>query len=359
MKKLDRYISVNFIKSISLTLFAFVNIFILAQLFKIIRYVTSGRLTPIEGVYYGGALLPEMVVRIAPLAILLGGLMTTNKMASSLEIIAMKTSGISLKRVLKYPLIIAFIFSLGVYYVNDRVYPKTNEYAMKLKRKNSMDNKKVPLTKDHAYLKGDGTYLYYFGFINREDNTGKNIQVIELDENFEKIEKIINAKTGVWDKEKKYWVLSDVSVIDVKANKEFKEKTYENEKFVEKPEIFMIPSIEHEFLNFAELKKAIALMKRTGGNALDAELELHSRRAYSFAPYIISFLGLALGSRYVRGASAISIATAVAFGFLYFIVQSAFEALASGGLLPPVIGAWIPNILFFTIGRISLNKAEY
>ena len=50
MKIIDRYISKNFIKSFLLSLIAFVGIFLVSQLFKVIRYVSDGRFSADESI---------------------------------------------------------------------------------------------------------------------------------------------------------------------------------------------------------------------------------------------------------------------------------------------------------------------
>ncbi|MGL5056531.1 MAG: LptF/LptG family permease, partial [Fusobacteriaceae bacterium] len=111
MKKIDIHISKNFIRYCSLSFMAFLNIFILSQIFRVIKYVSNGDMTPIESFYYLMTLIPRTAVDVAPLSILLGGLISMNSMASNLEIISLKTSGISFKRMVVFPMIISFIVS--------------------------------------------------------------------------------------------------------------------------------------------------------------------------------------------------------------------------------------------------------
>ena len=63
-------------------------------------------------------LLPKVIMNVTPLAVLLGALMFISKMASNLEIISLKTAGISFRRIIRFPLIIAFIISIFVFVVN-------------------------------------------------------------------------------------------------------------------------------------------------------------------------------------------------------------------------------------------------
>lgn len=199
MKKIDRYVTINFIKALFLSLFGFLNIFVVSQLFKVIRYVTEGRLTGSEAVMYMIVLLPDIIIKIMPLAVLLGGLITVNKMASNLEIIALKTSGISFKRIVVFPIIISFFISLMMVYMYDKVYP-TSIIKSRAMRRGGYEEKELPVSKKGAFLRGSGDYVYYAGEVNRDKGTAKNIQVLDLDSKFERIERIINSGWGSNDR---------------------------------------------------------------------------------------------------------------------------------------------------------------
>lgn len=100
-------------------------------------------------------------------------------------------------------------------------------------------------------------------------------------------------------------------------------------------------------------------MKSIGGDTRELLVELGNRYSFPFASFVISFLGLALGGRYVRGTSAVSLGICVLLGYGYYVVQASFEALSANGFLNPFVGGWIPNIMFLVVGIYLLNKAEY
>ena len=358
MKKIDRYILVKFVKSVLLSLFAFIGIFILSQIFKVINYVTSERMTTIEGAKYMLALVPGILVQVSPLAALLGGLITVNKMASSLEIIALKTSGISFKRIVLFPIIATFLMSGGIFYVSNSLQPKGLKVARELKRKNQIDDDKIPVEKNNLYLRGNGNYIYHFDYINREKKIAKGVEIVILNENFDAIRSIITAKTARYTNDGR-WELYNANENQIAEKKIVFHNIYKNLELKEEPKLFLTPKYRKDELGLIELRKVATLLRKTGGESREFEVEFHKRIAYPFACVVIGILGLALGSRYVRGSSAMNIALSIAFGYGYYIVQASFEAVAMGGILSPFIGAWVPNLIFVGIGIVAMNKAEY
>ena len=358
MKRIDRYITVNFIKSLLLSLFGFINIFIVSQLFKIIRYVTEGRMTEVESLYYIIALLPDIIIKIMPLAVLLGGLMTINKMASNLEIIALKTSGISFRRIVMYPVAISFLISLGVLYMYDKVYPRSIIESRAIRRGGYEENN-LPPSKENAFLRGVGDYVYYAGKINRTESSATYLQILDLDEKFERIDRIINAESAIYDRENSVWKLKNVNINNIKEERVDNLLTYEDPEYSEEPELFLTPSVEVKELTVQELKDVLTIIKRTGGSSKEILAEIANRRAFPFASFVVSFLGLALGSRYVRGANALSIAMSVALGYGYYVLQASLEAISLSGLIHPFAASWLPNIVFLGIGAYSMHRAEF
>ncbi|MGL5000929.1 MAG: LptF/LptG family permease [Cetobacterium sp.] len=359
MKKLDIYISKNFIKSFLLSLIAFVNIFILSQLFKIIRYITEGRMTIIQSLTYILYLLPKIFIEVTPLAILLGALMCINKMASNLEIISLKTSGISFRRIVRYPVIISFLISCIVFQVMNKVYPSTLLKSRALRAGRKISERVLPATKKNAFLRTEDNIVYYIKNIDRVKNTADTLQIIKLDKDFKNIEEIITAKNGVFDLNKKNWKLHKVVVNNFKNKTEKTLETYEDVTLNKNPSEFITIQGDPDELTNAEITAAIRDIRTTGGDVKEPLSVLGKRYSFPFASFIVSFLGLSLGSRYVRGASAINIALSVGLGYSYYIVQASFEALSVNGILNPFISGWIPNIIFLGLGIYFMRKAEY
>ncbi|WP_418964187.1 LptF/LptG family permease [Cetobacterium sp.] len=359
MKKLDIYISKNFIKSFLLSLIAFINIFILSQLFKIIRYITAGRMSVSESATYILYLLPKIFIEVTPLAVLLGSLMCINRMASNLEIISLKTSGISFRRIVRYPIIISFFISIIVFQVMNRVHPMALAKSRALRAGRKISERVLPTTKNNAFLRTEENVVYYIRQVDRVGNTGTLMEIIKLDKSFEKIESIITAKKGVFDTSKNSWLLENAVVNDLVNKTQKTYKTYSNPELNKAPADFITIQGDPDELTNAEITKAIRDIRITGGDVKEPLSVLGKRYSFPFASFIVSFLGLSLGSRYVRGASAISIALSVGLGYSYYIVQASFEALSVNGILNPFVSGWIPNIIFLSLGIYFMRRAEY
>ncbi|MGL4987722.1 MAG: LptF/LptG family permease [Cetobacterium sp.] len=359
MKKLDIYVSKNFIKSFLLSLIAFINIFILSQLFKIIRYITEGRMTIVQSITYILYLLPKIFIEVTPLAILLGSLMCINRMASNLEIISLKTAGISFRRIVRYPIIISVFISLIVFQVMNKIYPSTLLKSRAMRAGREISERVLPSVKNNAFLRTENNIVYYIKKVDRLENSGEVIQVITLDTDFKNIKEIITAKSGKFDLIKNQWILKDVVINNIENKTEKVKSVYTDIKLNKSPSDFITIQGDPDELTNSEIWKAIRDIRTTGGDIKEPLSVLGKRYSFPFASFIVSFLGLSLGSRYVRGASAISIALSVGLGYSYYIVQASFEALSVNGILNPFVSGWIPNIIFLSLGVYFMRKAEY
>ncbi|MGY0393902.1 MULTISPECIES: LptF/LptG family permease [unclassified Fusobacterium] len=360
MKILDRYISKNFIKAFFLSLMAFMGIFIVSQLFRVVKYLSDGRFSVSDAGYYIVTLLPRIFIDVAPLAVLLGSMMTISTMASNLEIISLKTSGIKFKRIILFPIVISAIISGVVFYVNDTLYPTSLKINRDLRR-GEVEERVAPVEKRNAFLRGENSnYIYLMQKVNRVTGFAENIEIVDLNKEFNKIERIVTAHEGRYNFSKSVWTLKDATIYYGDEGKKSKVvKYFRDDKYNDNPEHFITLSVEPRTLSIKELKKTIREMKSIGGDTRELLVELGNRYSFPFASFVISFLGLALGGRYVRGTSAVSLGVCVLLGYGYYVVQASFEALSANGFLNPFIGGWIPNIIFLGVGIYLLNKAEY
>jgi lipopolysaccharide export system permease protein len=326
------------------------------------RYVSEGRFTSKEAVVYIVTMLPKIFIEVSPIAVLLGSLLTISTMASNLEIISLKTSGISFLRICCFPIILAGIISMMIFVVNDKIYPGALKEHYRLRSSKSVDKEEVlPIEKENAFVRGEnGNHIYFMKKINRNTGFGEYIVIIDFNKDFNKRERIILAPSGRYNFTKDAWDLKDAQIY--LGDSSVPEKTsgiFSDSKYSENPDKFITADVNPKTLNLDQLKKAAQDAKTTGMDTRNIMVELGKRYSFPFSSFIVVFFGLALGSRYVKSTSAISIGLCICFGYGYYVIQGIFESYSKNGLVNSFVGGWIPNILFLIIGFYFMRRSEF
>jgi len=126
MKRLHWYIIKSFLGPFFMTFFIVVFILLMQFLWKYVDDLVG------KGLDF--AVLGEMIFYAAfgllpyafPLAMLLASLMTFGSLGENYELVAMKSSGISLHRIMKPLFVIAIIISVTAFYFSNNILPHTN-----------------------------------------------------------------------------------------------------------------------------------------------------------------------------------------------------------------------------------------
>ncbi|MEX2597054.1 MAG: LptF/LptG family permease, partial [Salibacteraceae bacterium] len=130
MKKLHKLIVKSYLGPFVLTFFITLFIFVMQFLWKYIDELVGKGLEwylVAELLFYASANLVPMAL---PLAILLASIMTFGSFGEHYELVAMKSSGMSLMSIM-YPLLIVTVFtSVGAFLFTNHIWPKSNlEFA--------------------------------------------------------------------------------------------------------------------------------------------------------------------------------------------------------------------------------------
>jgi lipopolysaccharide export system permease protein len=103
-------------------------------------------------------------------------------------------------------------------------------------------------------------------------------------------------------------------------------------------------------MNIVELTDFIEELRMQGADNIKIFLvELHKRVAFPFSTFILTLIGASLSTRKVRGGIGIHVAIGIAISFLYILFMQFSVEFATKGNLPPLLAAWIPNIIFGTV----------
>ena len=123
-------------------------------------------------------------------------------------------------------------------------------------------------------------------------------------------------------------------------------------------EIDTLIQMEPMDLVFSELKRYISKQQQRGSsNVVQYEVEYHKRIATSFASFILTIIGVSLSSRKRKGGMGMYLGIGLALSFTYILLQTVSATFAINADTPPILAAWIPNILYAFIAYYCYRHA--
>ncbi|MCF6341216.1 MAG: LptF/LptG family permease [Bacteroidales bacterium] len=279
----------------------------------------------------------------------------TSKMAGDTEIIAILSSGISFRRLLFPYLIAAIILAVFSFYLGNFLIPKTN-HTRRLFKNTYMEK----LTKDndkniHLQI-SPGTFVYVETY-NSDYQVGYKFS-LEKFSGQQLVYKLMADRIS-WDTATSKWRLRNyyIRTFDSSGQHIVKGLEMDTSLVIKKTDLYKVKE-DFEEMNMYELNEYITAEKRKGSIAYKKyEIEKHKRLAGPMAVIILTFIGVALSSRKVRGGIGMHLGVGIALTFSYILLLQVSTVFSASGSLHPALAAWIPNIIYFLIGLYLLKKA--
>ena len=114
-----------------------------------------------------------------------------------------------------------------------------------------------------------------------------------------------------------------------------------------------------EMLSQKELAKFIDKNKEAGLDTIRYEVDYNAKIAFAFAGLVMTILGIPFSvSRGRSGGVMLQIGVCIGLVFLYWIFYNSSITLGNHGHLPPVLAAWIPNLVMITLGFVLIAKSK-
>ncbi len=358
MNKLDKYIIINYVKSFFLGMMMFFLIFLLAESINLTGWIIDGKFTLKEALKYLSYGIPEIITNTAPLGILLGSLLCISKMAKQLEIAAMKTSGISFFRISLLPMIFSFLVSGTVLWINFDTLGKSNTKKSNMKLLKLEQSEPVKSEKTFVFVKVDKNTILYSGYVNKKQGIMKEIEIIKLKDGFKGIDKIYTSTLGRVEKKTDMWKFENLKEHDGTTNSTRAVDT-SILKFRMPIEDILAEPVVSKNLTMPLLWEKILYFTRVGADSRELRIDFYYRISFALSSFIMCFIGLSLGSRYVRGGAAVNIGLSAIIGYSYYGFSTILKSVASAGTMPVYLSCFLPLIVYLAIGIRLFMNAEY
>ena len=363
MRILDRYILNSMIKIFIGCILIFLMLYVIVDVFghldEILKQKTSIELLFI---YYLN-FLPFIFVQVAPFACLLGCIYTLGVLNRNNEIIAMRTSGLSIFQITKTLIILACLVSILVFLVNDKYVPRSEITKQEIKIQMQQESKRAQKNQEtitNLSIYGLENRLFFINKFIASENKMEGITILEQD-NLANVRKKIVASSGLYKDGLWYFY----ECITYFFNEEGRLKggpSYLVEQLMdiaESPQDFLKQRQNPEFMSVRQLNDYILKLSLSKAKAVirNLEVDLYQRFFMPLTSLVIIFVGIPFSMimrRRTTGLSSLGIAIMV--GFLYYVVNAVFVALGKAGILTPLLATSLSHILFLSFGLYLIRE---
>ncbi len=293
--------------------------------------------------------IPYFMNMFSPLFIFISVIFFTSKLAGNSEIIAILASGVSYHRLMvPYAISATLLFILSFVLTGYIIPPASQnmlEFQDKYIQKFSHEN-----ARNIQMEVSPGTILYIETFQKRT-NTGYRASL----ENFDgkKLTMRITADRISYDSAYN-WTLSKYVRRDFDGMYETLARGNKLDTIIPIiPEELFYTAENAQMMSNPELKKYIVRQRERGsGNVQAFETEWWKRWASPIGAFIMTFLGVTLSSKKVRGGMGKNLGVGITLSALYILFSTVSTTFSVSGVMSPFMSVWLPNFVFLSIGIV-------
>lgn len=311
------------------------------------------------------SIIPFIYVSVMPAALLLAVLYTLTKMSRANEIVAMLGTGRSVRQILSPVLVSALVMAALSMAANYHWAPRAEGSrkailrAMDEKQKDSIRADVLmhrdPLTRRVWYI---GTFPFSLG-----ESRLRGVQVREHDEQG-RLARVIHADSAIWRPDGVWRFFDgrevlgkDGEVAEIRAFPEVKgARVLEEKAFTETPWSMFSYALKPDSMGVPELVSYLKTHENDPPEKLHAfEAHYHHRFALPWQSFALALVAAPLGIAWSRRGAAGGIAGSIFIFFGVLFLNNLCLNLAKGGHVSAWLAAWLPHLLFGSLGLLLLH----
>ncbi len=357
--KIDRYIIKKFLGTYFFSIALIMAIATIFDFNERIDKFTSSHATWHEIIFdYYLNFIPYLANLFSALFVFISVIFFTTKLADNSEIIAMRSTGMGFNRLLRPYMISAGVIAVLTFTLGAFVIPHGN--VERLNFDQQYIHKKKITTAENVQLQVDTGVVAYIQHFDNDTKTGYNFSLDKFSD--KKLVSHLTASSIQYDTlaQKRYrWKIRDYEVRELHGLREKISNGSELDSIIMmEPSDFMYSRNQQETLTSPELYEFIQKQKLRGAANLSMfEVEFHKRFAAPFAAFILTVIGVSLSCQKRKGGMGLSLGIGLALSFSYILFETVSSTFAVNAGWPPMLSAWIPNILFSIVAFVLYKRA--
>jgi lipopolysaccharide export system permease protein len=330
----------------------------IGEVFELIRKVTD------SGLFWGVAVkililrMPEFIVLAFPMSILLATLMAYSRLSSNSELIALRSIGVSIYRLILPAIAFSLCIVTITFLFNNFVAPAANYQASVTleqalgKTKPDFETENI-LFDEYAEIKTeDGntrevlTRLFY-----AEEFDGKQMKNLTvLDRSRRSVSQIVSARSAQWNVRENIWDFYDGTIYLIGTDGTYNNVVRFQHQQLALPQTALEITKEGKKtneMNIFEARKYLEVIKHSADDQRIRkwQVRIQEKIAIPFTCLVFAIIGTALGIKPQNSGKATSFGICIGLIFGYYLVSFICQSLGISGAIPPWLAAWLPNFL--------------
>lgn len=355
-KIIDSYILKKFLGSVVFSIALLMTIVVVFDVSENIQRFMD-KAVPVKEVITGYYLnfIPYFINLFIPLFTFISVIWFTSKLSSHNEIISILGNGVSFKRFLVPYLVGSLIIMIISLFLSNFIVPDTSERLNEFKYEH-FGRQAIQTTNLHIKNSAD-SYIFVERW-DRASQTGFYFTYEVLKDNAV-VEKL-SANTMQYNDTLHKWVLSRCMRRCIVDGREIITTADRIDTiFNILPLNLNQDAFVSETMSFKELREFIKEEKIRGSSLVaHYQIEEHKRMANPVGIIIMTFLGLSVSSRKNARGVGVHIFMGMGLAFTFIFLQQVSTVFSVSGGLPPILGTWLPNLLFLGITIYMLKFAQ-
>ena len=356
-RALDRYVFAEFWKIFLVTALGFPFLLIVIDLTDHVDQYLNRHITVRDIALSYLFWIPDSMFMVLPAAVLFATVFSIGALTRHSEVTAAKASGISFYR-LVLPILLGAVLACGLDLGLGEVVPITNRHRSELLQEDKAQQGNARYTFAFA---ADYGRVYKAYELRVDTGMIRSLQIERKGKGAAYPTYVLTADTAKYDARTGRWRLgAGVMHVLVDSGPSF-EISYaagRDKHFTEQPAEMMLKPPDPHNMRYAELTRVIQATERSGSDANQSRIERALKLAVPATCIIIALFGAPLATSTQRGGSAYGVAVSLATTMIFLLLIQLTRAIGGKGLIPPDFAAWVPGILFASIGLVLLVRVR-
>jgi len=294
-----------------------------------------------------------------PLFALIAVIFFTSRMAKDSEIISILASGVSYYRLMLPFLVAASFLAVLLWVGNNYVIPRSTRVKANFENTYIWKGNKKTLN-ENVHMRVGPQEKIFVRYFRIRDSTMIDFRLETFEEG--KLKRFLKAKRLQYNNDSGKWTMKDYMVRTFDGLKETME--VESGKELDTllnftPEEFIRFANQMEMMTSPQIMRYVEDQTSKGlQNPKKFMVEYHRRNADPFTIIILTIIGVSLASRKVRGGLGLNLALGLLIGSLFVLISKFSTSFAFSQTLTPMLGIWIPNMIFSVVAVVLLMRAQ-